>query len=374
VRQGRFVATGLDVVSGAQRWVRDLGVVSGVRPLTGCLPADGAPGTTGGTDGVLLCAVEAPRVADRAGEATTGSGEVSPWPLTELRVTALVADTGEVVGEWRDRSRLLDLARVDDDLVLLTADAAGVARVERRAGATGEVRWGRTGTEPLRLRQGAAARPSVQVSTSFVLVQAWSAIVLDAQDGSEVVAPPAGRVVIGALSGDRVAVWSSGAGGRVYDAEGTELFRTPTLFPPLAASDGSAPEVLVLDEGGSVVGRSLPDGAELWRLDTYRSVRLVAGGSVVLVGVDGYQVVDARTGEPRWELPYRELMWWAPISDGSLVLGPGRTATGAPTVEARRLDDGTVAWTLPLDPGVRAVSAVGGHLVVRTRDELVMLG
>ena len=106
-----------------------------------------------------------------------------------------------------------------------------------------------------------------------------------------------------------------------------------------------------------------------------RNTRIVeAGGRLVLLGVDGYQVVDVRSGELAWETPGRVLMWWAPLTDGTVVLGAGRTGAGAPTVEARRLSDGALEWALPLPEGVRSVTSVGGHLVLRTREELILYG
>ena len=128
-----------------------------------------------------------------------------------------------------------------------------------------------------------------------------------------------------------------------------------------------------MDEGGQLVGRSVPGGAELWRTDTYRAVRLQAGGHLLLLGVDGYQVVAARTGATEWESPGRVLMWWAPLTDGELVLAAGRSPVGRPTMEARRLADGELQWVLPVEEGVRSVAAVGGHLVLRSRDELIVL-
>jgi hypothetical protein len=301
-----------------------------------------------------------------------GAPGTDDWPTSDLLVSAIAADTGEEIGRWHHRGRVLDTARVGDDVVLLSADFGGTPVVERRSGASGELRWWHEGAEPLRLRAGAAARPQLRVNETFVLVQSWSVSVLSAQDGEDLLAPTSGGVVVGALDGELVSTWTP-FGGVVRDGEGDELFRSRVLFPPLVVSDTAVPDVVVLDEGGTVVARSLPDGAELWRLDTYRSVRVVAAGVVVLLGVDGYSVVDLATGVERWTLPGRELMWWAPLTDGTLVLAPGRTASGDATVEARRLTDGEVAWTVPLEPGTRTVTAEGGHLLLRTRDQLISL-
>jgi hypothetical protein len=98
-----------------------------------------------------------------------------------------------------------------------------------------------------------------------------------------------------------------------------------------------------------------------------------AGGHLLLLGVDGYQVVAARTGAVEWQSPERVLMWWAPLTDGRVVLAAGRSGTGRPTMEARRLADGELEWVLPVEEGVRSVSAVGGHLLLRSRDELILL-
>ncbi|HEY0218116.1 MAG TPA: hypothetical protein VGC57_17120 [Cellulomonas sp.] len=388
VRQGRLIVTGRDVVSGEVRWTQDLGPVAGSRPLTGCRVDDGStrvdgapappdePVASGAAATVLLCAVQTPR-APGGGTADPGGPDRDPAvgaELSDVRVTAIALDGGATLGSWRLHAAIVDLARVGDDLVVLTSGPDGSARVQRRAGSTGDVLWSYRSAEPLRFRVGAAQRPELRVNAAFVLVQSWSVIVLGAPDGRELVASPHGWVVVGGVSGDLIGTWSAGQGGTVRDRGGDVVLRTRALFPSRMITDGSAPEVLVLDEGGTVAARALPDGVALWSRETFRSVRMVAGGQLVLLGMDGFSVVDARTGELAWELPGHELMWWLPLSDGSLVLAPGRDGSGAPVVQARRLADGEVAWALPLDPEVRSVDALGGHLVVRTWDELMVLG
>lgn len=366
VRDRRFRVTAYDEVSGAQVWHRDLGAVSGTRPLTGC-PHGGAD-----VGDVVLCVVEPPRVPT---EPTPQHTVPHPAPdERSARVVALDAATGEDRGTWSLTGRLTAAERLGDDLVVLAVGTDGHARVGRYAGTDGARRWWYRGETPLRLREGIVTGSQLRVNPEFVLVQGWSATVLAAADGTEISSAEPTEFAVGALAGDVFATWSSGAGATVHDRRGRPLFSARALFPVLAATDGDPDDVLVLDEGGTLVGRSVPGGRELWRLDTYRAARMQAAGRLVLLGVDGYQVVDARTGTVGWESPSRVLMWWAPVTDGRLVLGPGRATDGAPTMEARRLADGHLEWVLPLEDGVRAVSAVGGHLVLRTRDEVVLLG
>ncbi|WP_431836684.1 PQQ-binding-like beta-propeller repeat protein [Cellulomonas sp. Y8] len=365
VRDRRFQVTGYDEGSGERLWTRDLGPVAGTRPLTGC------PHTGADVGPVVLCVVEPPVLP--GGGWSRGT---VPFPAPDERwaqISALDAATGDVLGRWTVSGRLAAVDRIGDDLVVLRVGADGHARVGRYAGADGHRLWWYRGTTPLRLREGIVSGSELRVNESFVLLQGWSATVLDAADGDELTATPPRSFIVGSLSTDVYGTWSSGDGGVVHDRTGRPLFSSRALFPTITASDGAPPDVLVMDEGGTLVGRSLPDGAELWRHDTYRAVRVQSGGHLVLLGVDGYQVVAARTGRSEWESPERVLMWWAPLTDGATVLGAGRSPTGRPTMEARRLSDGELEWVLPIEDGVRSVEAIGGHLVLRSRDELIAL-
>lgn len=366
VRDRRFQVVAHDVVTGVARWEQDLGEVAGTRPLTTCPHDDADVGD------VLLCVVEPPPVPRQPGQASAAAPVPAP-DRRRARVSALDAATGETLGTWTTSGRLVGAGRIADDLVLLRVDEDGHARVSRHDGVTGALRWTHRATDPMRLRTGIVSGAELRVTPAFVLVQGWTATVLDADDGTELAESPPASFAVGALGDGVFATWTGGEGVTVHDRRGQELFADRALLPSLASTDGTPPDVLVLDEGGTVVGRSLPDGAELWRLDSYRAPRAQAAGRVLLLGVDGVQVVDARTGQVAWESPYRTLMWWSPVTDGRLVLTPGRAAGGAHTVEARDLGDGRLVWSLPLGPTTRAVQAVGGHLLLRTRDEVVLV-
>lgn len=365
VRDRRFTVAGYDELTGARVWERDLGPVAGTRPLTGCPHDDRDVG------GVVLCVVEPPEVVEEP-----WVHDPAPFPAPEerwARVFAVDAATGAVVGTWSRAGRLAAVQRLGDDLVLMEVGADGHARIGRFAGADGDQAWGYRSPGPLRLRDGIVSGTELRVNEAFVLVQGWSATVLSAVDGAELDRTPASWFVVGSLSAEVFGTWSRTRGGVVRDRHGTVLFASRALPPTVAASDGDPPGVLVLDEGGTLVARSLPEGRELWRLDTYRAVRLQSAGHLLLLGVDGYQVVDVRTGVVQWESPTRVLMWWAPLTDGETVVAAGRSGTGEPVVEGRRLTDGSLQWVLPLDEGVRSVTAVGGHLLLRTRQELILL-
>lgn len=367
VRQGRFTMSAYEENTGEAAWERDLGPVSGTRPLTGCPHGDAGVGDT------LLCVVEPPVIP---GEDWVGRvAPVRPvWPERWVRVSAISADTGDVLGQWSLRGRVTAVERIGDDLVALVLGEDGHAQVGRYDGRSGDLRWWYRSTEPVRLREGITPGAELRVNDTFVLVQGWSATVLSVDDGRELTSAPPTWFVVGALSDDLFGTWSSSDGGTVRDRRGRVLFTSRALFPAVTATDGRPLGVVVMDEGRTLVGRAVPDGTRLWRLETYRAVRLQVDGRLVLLGVDGYQVVDVVTGRVQWETPSRVLMWWAPLSDGRLVLAAGRTVTGSPTIEARNLDGGDLEWSLPLEPGVRAVTAIGGHLLLRTRDEVVALG
>jgi outer membrane protein assembly factor BamB len=366
VRDRRFEVSAYDAASGDARWTRDLGPVGAAEPLTGC-PHDGTD-----VGGLVLCVVEPPPWPRQPGERR----RTVPFPAPDDRsatVVAVAATTGEVRGTWTLAGRVAGVERVADDLVVLLLGQDGRARVTRRDGVTGAVRWAYRTAEPVRLREGIVSGAELAATEQFVLVQGWAVTVLDAEDGAVLAAPPRASFVAGSLGPGLFGTWASDAGATVRDRRGRVLFGARALPPPLAATDGRPGDTLVLDEGATVVGRALPDGDVLWRLDTTRAPRLQAGGRVLLLGTDGFQVLDARSGAQLWEVSARTLMWWSPVTDGRSVLSPGRGPDGAPTVEARDLADGTLRWTLPLVEGTRSVAAVGGHLVLRTADEVVVL-
>jgi hypothetical protein len=365
IREGRFHVTAWDVETGDQAWEQDLGPVSGNRPLTGC-PQEG-----GDVGDLVVCVVEPPVVVGEGWSRGT-----APFPAPDdrwARVFAISASTGEVRSTFTVFGRLGAIERLGDDVVVMTVAPDGHARVARYAAEGGRLRWWHRASEPLRLREGIVTGSEMRVTEEFVLVQGWSALVLDAQDGTEMSSSPPTWLVLGGLSGDLFGTWTGGRGGVVHDRDGRELFTSRALFPGMTATDGQPDDVLVLDSGSSLMGRALPSGAELWRYETYRAARLQVDGRLVLLGVDGYQVLDVRTGELEWESPFRVLMWWAPLTDGELVLAAGRAGDGSTTIEARQLDDGELAWVYPLPEGARSVEAIGGHLLVRTRDDLTLL-
>ncbi|RMI13631.1 outer membrane protein assembly factor BamB family protein [Cellulomonas triticagri] len=366
VRDRRFGLVAHDVASGETRWDRDLGAVAGTRPLTSC------PHGGGDVGGVLLCVVEPPPEPRQPRDVVADAPVPAParrW----ARVLALDAATGAPLGSWSTSGRLVGAGRVADDLVLLHVDEDGRARVSRHDGTTGALRWSHRADDPMRLRSGIVSGADLRVTPEFVLVQGWTATVLDVRDGSLLASSPPASFSVGSLGEEVFATWTGGAGVTVRDGQGEPLFTDRALFPALTATDGAPDDLVVLDEGGTVVGRSLPDGDELWRLDTYRTPRTQVAGRLLLLGVDGYQVVDARTGQVAWQTPERGLMWWSPVTDGEVVLGPGRSGQGRQTVEARGLADGRLLWTVPLPDDVREVSALGGHLLVRTREDLLLL-
>jgi outer membrane protein assembly factor BamB len=95
---------------------------------------------------------------------------------------------------------------------------------------------------------------------------------------------------------------------------------------------------------------------------------------LVVSGPDRYGVLDATDGDALWEVDAGATVDWAPVSDGTLVLGPGTSPEGAPELWGRGLRDGVRYWSVALPEGVRRVDSVGGHLVVRTDTDVVVYG
>ena len=245
--------------------------------------------------------------------------------------------------------------------------------VERRDARTGDVVWsivtpGEMDTPEL------VITATMRVLPPLLVLGGGSTIVLDIEDGSTLLTGPRfGGLQVAAL-GERFATWAPVGGGHVHGVDGTALFDVQGLPAQLSADDGSESGTIIVDEGSQVSAVDASTGVWAWRTPTQLDPRLLVSHRLVVSGADSYGVLDVTDGSMIWEVDTGDVLTWDPISDGTLVLGPGTSPDGRPVLQGLGLDDGVRYWTVPLPEGVRRVDSVGGHLVVRTENDLIVYG
>ncbi|MBT0994758.1 PQQ-binding-like beta-propeller repeat protein [Cellulomonas sp. DKR-3] len=357
------------------------------RAVTGYAAGTGEPrwrvevegGTSGFEDGGLTC--PSTRYDDDLVLCTAATpdplyvdegDEVTP----QTRVLAIDAATGREEGGWSQPGVLIGVQRVDDDLVLASTDEDGHTLVQRRAGRTGDVLWTYRSRGVI-VSEFAQARSTMDASERTAVVRGVDVVAVRLRDG--LVTPVGSRAlaVAAAPFRDAFATWTPARGGTLHDEDGAATVELPTIPAPLAVDDGSSGELAVVSTGVDVRGIDVGSGAEVWRAVTTMRVRGVVAQTVLLGDGPRYAALDATDGRTLWWQERRSALPWTPLTDGSVVLAPGEDGAGgdAPgTLVARDLRDGGALWQTELPAGVRSLETVGGLVVGRTADGVVVLG
>jgi outer membrane protein assembly factor BamB len=245
--------------------------------------------------------------------------------------------------------------------------------VQRRDGRTGDVVWSMV-TPDVMEQAATVISASMRVLPPVVVLEGGSTIVLDVDDGRTIMTGARFSGLQVAALGDRFATWAPVGGGRVHDVDGSPLYALEGLPAALSADDGSQPGTLLVDEGPEVAALDATTGTEQWRSRSALDPRVLVRHRLVVSGSSTYGVLDAADGTALWDVDTGAVLPWNPLSDGTLVLGPGTSPDGEPELWGRGIDDGVRYWSVPLPEGVRRVDAVGGHLVVRTENVLIVYG
>ena len=351
-------------LTGDQRWTTR---VSGPAPATEQVSLQCPSWRGARVSGLVLCAMD--RAVPVYGD--TAPGEPVADDALGLRVMALDAATGRMVGSWLQEGDVAGFGRVGDDMVVAVTDAEGHSVVERRSGRTGEVRWRYQSYDRL-AGTLAIERATMVVSDAVAVVRGAELAVLRVGDGEPVVTQTRGQAVALVPFRDGFAAWTPAHGGWTFDREGSALTPLPAVPSTLAVDDESAQDVVVLSTGVAVKGFAAGTGDELWSVSTRSSPRAVVDGTV-LVSDDGrWAGYDARTGSALWshELDAPD---WPVLTDGTLVLTPVSERGGGTTLVARGLRDGAQRWQVDVPPQVTRLAPVGGVLVGRTEDGIVVL-
>ena len=307
-----WTVTSHDAVSGAQRWSVDVAPVSSAgfeATAAVCPPLRGDVGD------LVVCLVRHPRVLY--------SDDASIQEPPRVSVVPLSAQDGERLGDWEVRGTLVAFDRVEDDLLIGTLDAEGRMIVQRRDARTGDVVW--SVVTPVVMNAPAiSVAATMRVLPPLIVLEGGATIVLDVEDGSTLMTGPRfGGLQVAAL-GDRFATWAPVGGGHVHDVDGTELFGVQGLPAQLSADDGSQPGHDHRRRGPAGGRRSTRrpgrrGGAP--RPSSTRGCWSRTGWSSS--GADSYGVLDATDGSMIWDVDTGAVLTWNPVSDGTLVLGPG---------------------------------------------------
>ncbi|WP_421734196.1 PQQ-binding-like beta-propeller repeat protein [Cellulomonas sp.] len=357
-----WTVTAHDPASGAVRWATEVAPSSraGFESTAATCPA-----LREDVGGLVLCLVQQPRVLY--------SDDSSIQEPPRIAVVPLSSTDGARLGSWDVRGAIVGIDRVDDDLVVGTLDADAHLVVQRRDGRTGDVIWSMV--TPNVMEQAATViSASMRVLPPLVVLEGGSTIVLDVGDGRTIMTSARFSGLQVAALGDRFATWAPVGGGRVRSVDGTASYALKGLPVDLSADDGSRADSLVVDEGPEIAALDVTTGDERWRTRTTLDPRLLVADRLVVSGASTYGVLDAADGRVLWDVDTGVVLPWNPLSDGTLVLGPGTSPNGAPELWGRGLDDGVRYWSVPLPEGVRRVDAIGGTLVVRTENTLTVYG
>lgn len=292
------------------------------------------------------------------------------------RVLAIDAATGEQVGGWSQPGRVFGVQRVEDDLVVAGSDEAGHTVVQRRDGRTGDVVW-RYRSRGVIVSEFAEARSTMDASERTAVVRGFDVVAVRLRDGHATTVGSRALAVAAAPFRDAFATWTPSRGGMLHDEDGEPTVELPTIPAALAVDDGSGGDVAVVSTGVDVRGIDVVTGAERWRAVTTMRVRGVVAGTTLLVDGPRYAALDVTDGRVLWWQEQRSALAWAPLTDGSVVLAPGDGDAGADapgTLVARDVHDGSALWQAELPTGVRTLEGVGGLVVGRTADGVVVLG
>ena len=361
-RQDVWRATSLEPATGVVRWSRVLAPVEPAGTEGGGVLC---PHTGADVGAVVVCVVTDPRPVYTDGNAAPGGIRT-----VTNRVVALEAADGAVLGQWTFTGTAIAVAGAGDDVVVAATDTDLFVEIARRGALTGGVVWQHRSGEA----ETTAGAARVEVGARLVLLTGATSAVLDTATGTVVFSEPSLSYVLTAALGDRFVTWSTAHGGMLHDATGAPEFAVPGFPAEQLADDGSALDVLVIDQGRSIVGDEATTGRQLWSAQTALDPVLTVDHQLVLAGGPRIGVLDLRTGAVGWSREAGGSIVGRPLSDGALVVAMATTVDGSAQVEAFGLRDGVPYWSLALPGAVRSMSAQGGHLLVRTADGVVALG
>jgi outer membrane protein assembly factor BamB len=356
-------ATSLDAGTGRERWSVVLAPTSPGGTQGGQVRC---PHTGADVGDLLVCVATEPTSVHQDPVAATTSATSG-----RNHVMVYATSDGHQLGQWAFPDDIVTVARAGNDVVVATTTDDLFVDVARRDAVTGTVAWRYRSSESL-VSTLQSAR--VDVSPQLVLMTGATSTVLRAADGAVVLSQPALDFVLIEAVDARFVTWTTPQRGIMHDATGATEFAVPVFPVPELTDDGSARDVMVLDEGRTLTGRDPATGRQLWAATTSLNPVLTVDRRLVLSGGGQVGVLDLGTGELDWSREVGSQLPWQPLSDGALVLVSVLADDGSAHLAAYGLRDGVPYWAVDLPAGVKNVSAQGGHLLVRTSEMVTALG
>jgi outer membrane protein assembly factor BamB len=165
-------------------------------------------------------------------------------------------------------------------------------------------------------------------------------------------------------------------GGGLRDAETSRRLGPPETYPAMVSlDDGSAPDLMLVQDDTALRAVDITTGDTAWKLSTptYASATmLVADGAVAMLVNGALEVRDLRTGASLWRLSTRELRGESMVTDGRhlIVLTPGHRRN----VTAYGLRDGRRAWNVEPPTSIESLAVVDRRLFGHGGGVLVAFG
>lgn len=312
-----------------------------------------------------------------------------PAPGTTTTVTLLDPDTGGEMRALEVEGAVLARLGVADDLLVGAVLPGGELEISRWDLAGGEQLWAHRSPPEIMSRglYGGWGHWADATTITFE-VDGWRAV-LDLTTGEAVAEPepaepgpwttslPDGSTLVWELHRRML---------RVLGPDGKERFSSSASPWPAQYSDGSVPEVVMVDaarpgyyfssvltEVQDIRGLDVASGEELWVLgiphDAGWPVLHIDG--VVVTSGPSVQAIDVRTGRLLWEREAEVTGVGGPLTDGELVLLPTREAGRGFELVAVDLRTGTEAWRAPVEQAAHGIEARNGTVVVLGEADLV---
>lgn len=144
-----------------------------------------------------------------------------------------------------------------------------------------------------------------------------------------------------------------------------------------AATDGSAPEVVLLATSGwgALRGLDVRRGEALWSVDLDEGHPVLRfEGHVVLAGRGLLRALDLRTGQELWRAGADALDDVQPVTDGTFLLATGTALGVGRSISAVSLRDGSLLWRTTMPDGGESLRVVAGHVVAVGQGVVIGLG
>lgn len=348
------------------------GTLRGVDAATGEVVWERAEGESCGAVSETPADVLAPLAPARLVVCVPAAGYAPGLPVagSSTQVVAVDLATGDAVDTLELPGSFLLQHGVGEDVAVGYVHADGALGVARWSPHEGRVAW-TFRSAPGVLPEGVLGPWAARVTDGVLTLQGVGEVWVDLATGAAAASDDDVLLERHVLPDGSRAVWRYDARGvaldmRIVGPDGTTRGELPGV-PWLAdQDDGSAPEVLVVQEGEStgLVGVDARTGGHLWEVpgQFWGRSPFRLDGRAVAMGPTGIALVELAEGTVLWS---RRAAVTSPVAvtDGRLALVPV-TIRGAGHLVALELASGVEAWRVPAPADAVELRVVAGTVVV----------